>query len=51
MNGQDMASATKHMTIAVPYGTSETTGFPDNGQAGGAWIMAGGTSEAHIMVP
>ena len=51
MNGQDMASASRHMTIAVPYATAESTGFPDNGQAGGAWIMAAGTSEAHIMVP
>jgi len=51
MNGQDMASATRHMTVAVPYATAESTGFPDNGQAGGLWIMAGGTSEAHLMVP
>jgi hypothetical protein len=51
MNGADMASATKHMTVAVPYATAESTGFPDNGQAGGLWIMAGGTSEAHLMVP
>jgi hypothetical protein len=51
MNGADMASATKHMSVAVPYATAESTGFPDNGQAGGLWIMAGGTSEAHLMVP
>lgn len=51
MNGPDMASATKHTTAAVPYGTAESTGFPDNGQAGGIWIMAGGTSEAHLMLP
>ena len=51
MNGPDMASASRHVTVAVPYATTETTGLPDNGQAGGAWIMAAGTSEAHIMVP
>ena len=51
MNGQDMASASRHVTVAVPYATTESTGLPDNGQAGGAWIMAAGTSEAHIMVP
>lgn len=51
MNGQDMASATKHTTVAVPYATAASTGFPENGQAGGLWIMAGGTSEAHLMVP
>jgi hypothetical protein len=51
MNGQDMASASRHLTVAVPYATTESTGLPDNGQAGGAYIMAAGTSEAHIMVP
>jgi hypothetical protein len=51
MNGPDQASAGRHVTIAVPYATAESLGLPDNGRAGGAWIMAGGTSEAHIMVP
>jgi hypothetical protein len=51
MNGQDMASASRHVTVAVPYATTESTGLPDDGQAGGAWVMAAGTSEAHIMVP
>jgi len=51
MNGPDMASATKHTTAAVPYATAESTGFPDNGRAGGLWLMAGGTSEAHLMLP
>ncbi len=51
MNGQDRESAGIHTTIAVPFATSETTGFPDNGQAGGAWLMGAGTSEAHIMIP
>lgn len=51
LNGQDMASASRHVTVAVPHATTESTGLPDNGQAGGAWIMAAGTSEAHIMVP
>ena len=51
MNGQDAASASRHVTVAVPNATTESTGLPDNGQAGGAWIMAAGTSEAHIMVP
>jgi hypothetical protein len=39
------------VTVAVPNATTQSTGLPDNGQAGGAWIMAAGTSEAHIMVP
>jgi hypothetical protein len=51
MNGQDRASASRHVTVAVPNATTQSTGLPDNGQAGGAWIMAAGTSEAHIMVP
>jgi hypothetical protein len=51
LNGQDQASANRHVTVAVPGATSQSMGLPDNGKAGGAWIMAAGTSEAHIMVP
>jgi len=51
MNGPDQASAGRHMTVAVPNATAASLGFPDNGRAGGIWIMAGGTSEAHLMVP
>lgn len=51
MTGPDQASASRHVTIAVPGATSASTGLPDNRQAGGAWIMAAGTSEAHIMTP
>ena len=50
-NGADEASATTHVTIAVPGATAASLGLPDNGRSGGAWLMAGGTSEAHIMVP
>lgn len=49
--GQDQASATTHTTIAVPGATTESTGLPEDGSAGGAWIMAAGTSSAHIMTP
>lgn len=51
LRGQDQASATMHMTVAVPYATAESSGFPNNGRAGGLWIMAEGTSTAHLMVP
>lgn len=51
VNGADMASARTHTTIAVPGGTSESTGFPTCGDGGGACIMAGGSGAAHIMVP
>ena len=51
MNGQDQASAGVHMTIAMPGATAASTGFPDNREQGGAYVMAAGTSEAHLMVP
>ena len=51
MNSQDQASAGVHMTIAMPEATAASTGFPDNREQGGAYIMAAGTSEAHLMVP
>lgn len=40
-----------HMMIAVPGATTQTTGLPENGRQGGAWIMNAGTSTAHIMTP
>ena len=51
MSGQDQESATIHTTISVPYATGESTGLPESGRQGGAWVMGAGTSEAHIMVP
>ena len=51
MNGQNRESAGIHRTVATPYATGESTGLPENGRQGGAWVMAAGTSEAHIMVP
>lgn len=50
-NGEDMAHAMTHVTVAVPGATAESLGVPDNGRAGGIWIMQGGTTEAHLMVP
>ena len=51
MDGTDRASARIHTTIAVPGATTASIGLPDNGRSGGAWIMAAGTSGAHIMTP
>jgi hypothetical protein len=51
MRGDDMASAGTHTTIAVPGATTESTGLPESGEAGGAYIMGAGTSTAHIMTP
>jgi hypothetical protein len=51
MNGNDQAGARTHTTIAVPFATTASTGLPENGREGGAWIMDAGTSTAHIMTP
>ena len=51
VNGPDQASARSHTTIAVPGATSESLGLPDNPGQGGAWLMAAGTTTAHIMIP
>lgn len=50
-NGADQQSARTHTTFSIPGATTQSTGLPENGRAGGAWIMAAGTSEAHIMIP
>ena len=51
MDGKDKDSANLHVTIAVPGATSASIGLPDHGRQRGAWLMDGGTSAAHIMVP
>lgn len=51
LNGPDRERARAHMTVAVPFATSQTLGLPDNNKQGGAWIMNAGTSTAHIMIP
>ena len=51
VNGPDQASARSHTTIAVPGATPESLGLPDNPSQGGAWLMAAGTTTAHIMIP
>lgn len=51
MRGADAESANKHTTIAVPGATGESIGLPEDSNSGGAWIMQGGSSYAHIMIP
>jgi hypothetical protein len=51
LSGDDQESAGIHMTIATPGATEASTGFPESGRGGGAWIMGAGTSEAHLMTP
>ena len=47
---REHARPESHITIAVPGATSQSTGLPDNGRGGGAWIVNAGTMKAHIMV-
>ena len=49
--GPDKDHPRQHMTVAIPGATTASTGLPDNGRGGGAWIMNAGTSTAHLMVP
>lgn len=49
--GKDATATRLHVNIAVPGATAATLGLPDNNKMGGAYIMAAGTSTAHIMIP
>ncbi len=51
VSGADQMNAGSHMTIAMPGATMASTGLPENRDGGGAYIMAAGTSEAHLMTP
>jgi hypothetical protein len=50
-NGPDNLRVRTHTTIAVPGATAATLGLPDNNKQTGAWVMDGGTTAAHIMLP
>ena len=50
-NGPDANTLRTHTTIAVPGATAQSLGLPDNNKQTGAWVMEGGTSSAHIMLP
>ena len=51
LSGKDATATRLHTTVAVPGATAASLGLPDNNKQGGAWIMAAGTTTAHIMVP
>lgn len=51
LRGKDRETARLHKTVALPGATAQSTGLPDNGREGGAWIMDAGTSAAHLMIP
>lgn len=50
-SGADQARARSHTTVAVPFATAESTGFPVTRDAGGVYLMAAGTAGAHLMIP
>lgn len=50
-SGNDWESARLHITIATPGATAESLGLPDSRVNDSAWVMNGGTSTSHIMVP
>jgi hypothetical protein len=39
-----------HTTVAVPYATEQSLGFPTARGSGMLWLMEAGTSSAHLMV-
>jgi len=49
--GKSEATATRHWFIAMPNLRGNQVGLPEVRDAGGAWLMFAGTSEAHIMLP
>lgn len=51
LSGASQANSRIHITIAMPDATEASSGFPENGRGGGAFLMAAGTSEAHLMTP
>ena len=51
LTGDSAETASRHLTIAMPMATTESSGFPERGEGGGASLMAAGTTEAHLMTP
>ena len=52
MSGADKDHVGAHeVTIAVPGATAASLGIPDKRRDNGIWLMNGGTSTAHIMIP
>ena len=51
LSGADKDRTRLHITVAVPGATAESLGLPDNNKQGGVWIMNGGTTTAHLMIP
>ena len=49
--GKSEATAIRHWFVAMPNLRGNQVGLPEVRDAGGAWLMLAGTSEAHIMLP
>jgi hypothetical protein len=49
--GRDREHAIQHTTVSMPGATAQSLGLPDNPKQGGVWVMSGGTSAAHLMIP
>jgi len=49
--GKSEATAIRHWFVAMPNLRGNQVGLPEVRDAGGAWLMFAGTSEAHIMLP
>ena len=49
--GRNEATAIRHWFVAMPNLRGNQVGLPEVRDAGGAWLMFAGTSEAHIMLP
>ena len=49
--GRNEATAIRHWFVAMPNLRGNQVGLPEVRDAGGAWLMLAGTSEAHIMLP
>jgi hypothetical protein len=52
LSGADRDHVSAHeVTIAVPGATAASLGRPDTRRENGAWLLNGGTTTAHIMIP
>ncbi len=49
--GDDPETGRLHTTVAVPHATGESLGLPEERRSDALWLMDGGTSGAHLMIP
>ena len=51
MDGPTAEAARLHATIAMPGATAASLGVPEDGSQALVWLMDGGKSSAHLMIP